>query len=88
MGKNSAKEFVKSKLNLDHLKVPSACNTDFELLEYLCKHFKKKIHISLGMTTKRKQKIFNFFKNLKELRTLFFTLVHLITQFKMKMFVY
>lgn len=71
--KNSAKEFVKSKINLDYLKVPSACNTDFELLEYLCKHFKKKIHISLGMTTKEEtKKIFNFFKKFKRTKDLIF----------------
>ena len=60
---NSAKQIIKSKINLDFIKVPSACNLDFELLAFLAKNFKKKIHISLGMTKKVEiKKIFNFFK--------------------------
>lgn len=71
--KQSAEEFVNSKINLDYIKVPSACNLDFELLEYLAKKFKKKIHISLGMTTKNEiKKIFNFFKKHKRNKDLIF----------------
>ena len=54
---------IKSRIKLDYLKVPSACNMDFELLEVLAEKFKKKIHISLGMTKKSEiDMIFNFFK--------------------------
>jgi sialic acid synthase len=61
--KKSAYEFIKSKLKLDYIKVPSACNLDFELLETLASKFKGKIHISTGMTTRKEiDKIFNFFK--------------------------
>lgn len=71
--KNSAIEFVKSKLPLEYIKVPSACNTDFELLEYLGKKFKKKIHISLGMTSDKEiNQIFSLFKKLKRTKDLVF----------------
>ena len=51
---NSAKQLIKLKLN--HIKVPSACNLDFSMISYLCKKFKGKIHISLGMTTNEEEK--------------------------------
>ncbi len=51
---SSAKEL--SKLNLKHIKVPSACNLDFDMLSYLCLKFKGKIHISLGMTKLHEEK--------------------------------
>jgi len=38
------------------IKIPSACNLRFEILEYLCKNFKGVIGISLGMTTKEEEK--------------------------------
>ena len=64
--KQSAEEFIKLQKYLDYIKVPSACNTDFELLEILANKFKKKIHVSLGMTKKREiEKNFNFFKKKK-----------------------
>ncbi len=46
----SAKEIV--SLNPKMIKVPSACNLNKPLLEYLCDHFEGEIHLSLGMTTK------------------------------------
>jgi len=45
----SAKEIT--SLNPEYIKIPSALNTNFEILEYLCTNFKGEIHISLGMTT-------------------------------------
>ena len=45
---NSAKGIT--KLNPQHIKVPSAINLDFEMQEFLCKNFKGKIHVSVGMT--------------------------------------
>ena len=38
-------------LSPHHIKVPSACNLDFRILEYLATGFAGEIHISLGMTT-------------------------------------
>lgn len=37
------------------IKVPSACNTHFRMLGYLCNEFGGDIHISLGMTTKHEE---------------------------------
>ncbi len=71
--KKSAEELIKSRINLDYIKVPSACNLDFELLEILAKKFKKKIHISFGMTTRNEiEKIFYFFKKYKRNKDLVF----------------
>ena len=71
--KKSAESIINSKINLDFLKVPSACNLDFELLEILCKKFKKKIHLSLGMTSRKEiKKIFAFFKKFKRHKDLVF----------------
>tara|TARA_B100000242_G_C43037022_1_gene483510 strand:- start:143 stop:1021 length:879 start_codon:yes stop_codon:yes gene_type:complete len=56
----SAKEIT--KLNPSYIKVGSATNLDFEVLNYLCKKYKGKIHLSLGMTSKKEEKkIVNFF---------------------------
>jgi N-acetylneuraminate synthase len=69
----SAKSIINSNIKLDYIKVPSACNLDFELLYFLGKKFKKKIHISLGMTKYEEiKKIYNFFKKLKREKDLIF----------------
>lgn len=71
--KKSAEEIIKSKIKLDYIKVPSACNLNFSLLETLALKFKKEIHISLGMTTNHEvSKIFNFFKKYKREKDLVF----------------
>lgn len=58
----SAKEIVQLKPNL--IKVPSACNNHFQMLEILRDDFDGDVHISLGMTTKEEEKdIINFFNN-------------------------
>ncbi|HNQ68539.1 MAG TPA: N-acetylneuraminate synthase family protein [Bacteroidales bacterium] len=49
----SAKEIA--ELNPDFIKIPSACNNNFEMLEYLIKNYKGYIQISLGMTTKAEE---------------------------------
>jgi sialic acid synthase len=55
----SAKEII--SLNTNKVKVPSASNLDFKMLEYIRDEFKGEIHISLGMTTKEEiQKIYSF----------------------------
>ena len=57
----SAKEMV--SFNPNFLKVPSACNNHFEMLEVLRDEFKGEVHISMGMTTiKEEEEIINFFK--------------------------
>ena len=51
-----------SVLNPNLIKVPSACNNHFEMLEVLRDNFKGDVHISLGMTTKEEEtQIINFF---------------------------
>jgi sialic acid synthase len=46
----SAKEMA--SLNPVMLKIPSACNNHFEMLEWLCENYSGEIHISTGMTSK------------------------------------
>ena len=46
----SAEEIA--SLNPHFIKIPSACNNHFEMLDWLCKNYKGEIHISTGMTTK------------------------------------
>ena len=45
----SAKEIV--ALNPEFIKIPSACNLNIPMLEYICKVYAGDIHISFGMTT-------------------------------------
>lgn len=44
----SAKEMA--SLNPEFLKIPSACNNHFEMLEWLAVNYKGEIHVSTGMT--------------------------------------
>lgn len=46
---SSAQEIA--SLNPEFIKIPSACNNHFEMLEWLCDHYKGEIHCSTGMTT-------------------------------------
>jgi N-acetylneuraminate synthase len=65
----STKEVV--KLNPDFIKVGSATNLRFDILNYLCEKFKGKIHLSLGMTSKKEEeKIINFFLKKKRSKSL------------------
>ena len=60
--KISTTEVVKN-LKLDYVKIPSACNMNFDIHQILVKKFKKKIHISTGMTTfKEIDEIYKFYK--------------------------
>lgn len=57
----STEEIV--SLNPELIKIPSACNLDFNMLDYLCATFPGKIHISFGMTTKKEEhEIVKFFE--------------------------
>ncbi|MGI5821677.1 MAG: N-acetylneuraminate synthase family protein [Bacteroidales bacterium] len=49
----SAKEIV--SLNPDFIKIPSACNNHYEMLEYLRDNYNGKIQASLGMTTREEE---------------------------------
>ena len=57
----AAKEIV--ALNPVLIKVPSACNLDFDMLAYLRDNYKGEVHLSFGMTSKEEEKkIIDFFK--------------------------
>ena len=57
----AAKEIV--SLNPKLIKVPSASNLNFEMLEYLRDNYNGEIHLSFGMTThEEERKIIDFFK--------------------------
>lgn len=50
-------------LNPQFIKVPSACNNHFGLLQILRDNYKGDVHVSLGMTTQKEEKeLINFFK--------------------------
>ncbi len=57
----SAKEICTLKPKL--IKVPSACNLNKSMLQYLCDNFEGEIHLSFGMTTKEEEEeIVSFFE--------------------------
>ncbi len=45
----SAKEIA--SIHPDFIKIPSACNTNFEMLDWLCSNYEGEIQLSFGMTT-------------------------------------
>lgn len=56
----SAKEIT--SLNPELIKIPSACNNNFVMLDWLCQNYKGEIHVSTGMTTKQEiDDLINFF---------------------------
>lgn len=42
-----------AKLRPELIKIPSACNTDFKMLTWLCENYDGDIHVSTGMTNKK-----------------------------------
>lgn len=50
----SAKEIT--SMGIEMIKIPSAINTNFKVLNYLCEKFEGEIHISLGMTKIEEEK--------------------------------
>ncbi len=60
----STKEIV--TLDPKYIKIPSASNVDFDMLGYLCDHYRGRIDLSLGMTTRQEEeKIVRFFEDRK-----------------------
>lgn len=49
----SAKEIA--ELHPEQIKIPSASNNYYEMIEWLCENFGGEIHVSLGMTTKKEE---------------------------------
>lgn len=63
----SAKEIV--SLNPSLIKIPSACNTHYEMLSYITGQFGGDIHISVGMTTRKEEEdIINFLQKKKRVK--------------------
>lgn len=59
--KTSAKEIAELQPQL--IKIPSACNLHWEMLDYLCANFNGEIHLSFGMTTHAEEdQILDFFE--------------------------
>lgn len=60
----SAKEIA--SLHPSFIKIPSACNNHFEMLEWLCDNYEGEIHLSFGMTTHaEEEKIVSLFERKK-----------------------
>lgn len=58
----SAKEIASLKPEL--IKIPSACNNHYEMLNWLCDNYYGEIHVSLGMTTHaEEEKLIQLFEN-------------------------
>lgn len=56
----SAKEIA--ELTPNFIKIPSACNNNYDLLEWLCLKYEGEIHVSVGMTTPNEiDALINFF---------------------------
>lgn len=49
----SAKEIT--SLHPQFIKIPSACNTHFEMLQWICDNYEGEIQLSFGMTTKEEE---------------------------------
>ena len=49
----SAREIIQLKPEL--IKIPSACNTNFDMLKVLCEEYEGEIHASVGMTTRAEE---------------------------------
>lgn len=58
----SAKEII--SLNPELIKIPSACNLNKAMLEYLCDNYSGEVHLSFGMTSKEEEeKIVTLFES-------------------------
>lgn len=56
----SAKEIA--SLKPEFIKIPSACNNHFEMLQWLCDNYEGEIQISFGMTTHEEEEIVKLFE--------------------------
>lgn len=58
----SAKEIA--ELEPELIKIPSACNNNYKMLDWLCENYKGEIHCSTGMTTKEEiENLVSFFES-------------------------
>lgn len=49
----SAKEITSLKPKM--IKIPSACNNHYRMIDWICENFDGEIHVSLGMTTRKEE---------------------------------
>ncbi|MDC0549909.1 N-acetylneuraminate synthase family protein [Alphaproteobacteria bacterium] len=64
----SAKELL--SFSPEFMKVPSACNNNFELLKVLRDEFKGQVQVSIGMTTKKEvEEIISFFEETNQAKS-------------------
>lgn len=71
------------------IKVASPCNSNYEMLEWLCDNYSGEIHVSLGMTSKEDiDKIVKFFINKIEQKIYIYILALLVILYNMKICVY
>ncbi|SCY09768.1 Sialic acid synthase SpsE, contains C-terminal SAF domain [Lachnospiraceae bacterium XBB2008] len=65
----SAKEIT--ELAPQFIKIPSACNTNYQMLQWLCENYKGEIQLSFGMTTRAEEEqivsLFERFNRAKDL---------------------
>lgn len=65
----SAKEIA--GINPSMIKIPSACNNHYEMLEWLCDNYAGEIHVSLGMTTyEEENKLIDLFEKKHRMKDL------------------
>lgn len=67
---------VKEIISLDpkFIKIPSALNNNYDLLNYIFTNYNKDVHISLGMATKKEKDIlFNYIQDKKDKVVLYWT---------------
>lgn len=65
----SAKEIA--SINPSMIKIPSACNNHYEMLEWLCDNYAGEIHVSLGMTTyEEENKLIDLFEKKHRMKDL------------------
>lgn len=65
----SAKEIA--GLNPEFIKIPSACNNHYQMLEWLCGNYGGEIHVSLGMTTQaEEEKLIRLFEEHERMKDL------------------
>ena len=69
---DSAAEII--SLNPDYIKIPSALNCNFKLLDYVFSNYNKQVHISLGMTTKQEiQELYKYLEQYKDRTVVYWT---------------
>lgn len=68
----SAKEII--SLNPIYIKIPSARNNDYELLEYVYSNYNKYIHISMGMASREeREELYNYLNDKKNRTVIYWT---------------